>query len=221
MRGIINRAVRDPKRSCFPKAKSRRSFAPRSMIVDEGIAEPILLGTARNYRAHCEREARLARRYRDRRSGDVARSATSTLTTCGSAASEKDSATAKRTSFSSTGIISDQYGCLWRCGRARLGRGHALPGDHPSRASGHRRRIRRPRSSAASTCSSSRSTLSFAETRRSTSIRRPSSWHRSPIRPAGSFARSASRQRSRCCRSPTSDRYVIRKRRKLRERSRF
>ncbi|HUQ18594.1 MAG TPA: NADP-dependent malic enzyme, partial [Gemmatimonadaceae bacterium] len=45
MRGIINRAVRDPKRIVFPEGEDPRVIRASQMIVDEGIAEPILLGS--------------------------------------------------------------------------------------------------------------------------------------------------------------------------------
>ena len=44
MRGIINRAVRDPKRVVFPEGEEPKIIRAARMIVDEGIAAPILLG---------------------------------------------------------------------------------------------------------------------------------------------------------------------------------
>ena len=44
MRGIINRAVRDPKRVVFPEGEEPKIIRAARMIVDEGIASPILLG---------------------------------------------------------------------------------------------------------------------------------------------------------------------------------
>ncbi|MFL5609393.1 MAG: NADP-dependent malic enzyme [Gemmatimonadaceae bacterium] len=44
MRGIINRAVRDPKRIVFPEGEEPKIIRAARMIVDEGIASPILLG---------------------------------------------------------------------------------------------------------------------------------------------------------------------------------
>ncbi len=44
MRGIINRAVRDPKRVVFPEGEHPRVIRAAQVLVDEGIAEPILLG---------------------------------------------------------------------------------------------------------------------------------------------------------------------------------
>jgi len=44
MRGIINRAVRDPKRVVFPEGEEPKVIRAAQMIVDEGIASPILLG---------------------------------------------------------------------------------------------------------------------------------------------------------------------------------
>jgi malate dehydrogenase (oxaloacetate-decarboxylating)(NADP+) len=44
MRGIINRAVRDPKRVVFPEGEEPKVIRAAQMIVDEGIAYPILLG---------------------------------------------------------------------------------------------------------------------------------------------------------------------------------
>jgi malate dehydrogenase (oxaloacetate-decarboxylating)(NADP+) len=44
MRGIINRAVRDPKRVVFPEGEEPKVIRAAQMIVDEGIATPILLG---------------------------------------------------------------------------------------------------------------------------------------------------------------------------------
>jgi len=44
MRGIINRAVRDPKRIVFPEGAEPNIIRAARMIVEEGIASPILLG---------------------------------------------------------------------------------------------------------------------------------------------------------------------------------
>ena len=44
MRGIINRAVRDPRKVVFPEGEEPRVIRAAQVIVDEGIAEPILLG---------------------------------------------------------------------------------------------------------------------------------------------------------------------------------
>ena len=44
MRGIINRAVRDPKRVVFPEGDEPKIIRAARMIVDEGIGSPILLG---------------------------------------------------------------------------------------------------------------------------------------------------------------------------------
>ncbi len=44
MRGIINRAVRDPKRVVFPEGEEPKIIRAARMISDEGIAAPILLG---------------------------------------------------------------------------------------------------------------------------------------------------------------------------------
>ena len=44
MRGIINRAVRDPRKVVFPEGEEPKVIRAAQVIVDEGIAEPILLG---------------------------------------------------------------------------------------------------------------------------------------------------------------------------------
>jgi malate dehydrogenase (oxaloacetate-decarboxylating)(NADP+) len=44
MRGIINRAVRDPKRVVFPEGEEPKIIRAARMIVDEGIGSPVLLG---------------------------------------------------------------------------------------------------------------------------------------------------------------------------------
>ncbi|HWL39947.1 MAG TPA: NADP-dependent malic enzyme [Gemmatimonadaceae bacterium] len=44
MRGIINRAVRDPKRVVFPEGEEPTIIRAARMIVEEGIGHPILLG---------------------------------------------------------------------------------------------------------------------------------------------------------------------------------
>jgi malate dehydrogenase (oxaloacetate-decarboxylating)(NADP+) len=44
MRGIINRAVRDPKRVVLPEGEERKMIRAARILVDEGIAQPILLG---------------------------------------------------------------------------------------------------------------------------------------------------------------------------------
>jgi len=44
MRGIINRAHHDPKRVCFPEGEDLKIMRAAQILVDEGIAHPILLG---------------------------------------------------------------------------------------------------------------------------------------------------------------------------------
>jgi malate dehydrogenase (oxaloacetate-decarboxylating)(NADP+) len=44
MRGIINRAVRDPRKVVFPEGEEPKIIRAAQLIVDEGIAYPILLG---------------------------------------------------------------------------------------------------------------------------------------------------------------------------------
>ena len=44
MRGIINRAVQDPKRVVFPDGEEPKIVRAAQILVDEGIAHPILLG---------------------------------------------------------------------------------------------------------------------------------------------------------------------------------
>jgi malate dehydrogenase (oxaloacetate-decarboxylating)(NADP+) len=48
MRGIINRAVRDPRKVVFPEGEEPKVIRAAQLIVDEGIAEPILLGNHEN-----------------------------------------------------------------------------------------------------------------------------------------------------------------------------
>ncbi|MEP6508167.1 MAG: NADP-dependent malic enzyme, partial [Gemmatimonadales bacterium] len=48
MRGIINRAVSDPRRVVFPEGEEPKVIRAAQLIVDEGIAEPILLGNPDN-----------------------------------------------------------------------------------------------------------------------------------------------------------------------------
>ena len=48
MRGIINRAVRDPKRIVFPEGEEPKIIRAARMIVDEGIGSAILLGQRAN-----------------------------------------------------------------------------------------------------------------------------------------------------------------------------
>ena len=44
MRGIINRAVRDPRKVVFPEGEEPKVIRAAQVIADDGIAEPILLG---------------------------------------------------------------------------------------------------------------------------------------------------------------------------------
>src|SRR5215210_1269046 len=44
VRGIINRAVRDPRRIVFPEGEEPKIIRAASILVDDGIAHPILLG---------------------------------------------------------------------------------------------------------------------------------------------------------------------------------
>jgi len=56
IRGIINRAVRDPKRIVFPEGEEPKILRAARIIVDDGIGHPILLGN----RAVIERNAAAA-----------------------------------------------------------------------------------------------------------------------------------------------------------------
>ena len=44
MRGLINRAMRDPKRIVFPEGEEPKIIRAAAILVDDGIAHPILLG---------------------------------------------------------------------------------------------------------------------------------------------------------------------------------
>jgi len=46
MRGIINRAVRDPKRVVFPEGEDPKVIRAAQMLINDGIAFPILLGNS-------------------------------------------------------------------------------------------------------------------------------------------------------------------------------
>ena len=48
MRGLINRAMRDPKRIVFPEGEEPKIMRAASILVDDGIAHPILLGNREN-----------------------------------------------------------------------------------------------------------------------------------------------------------------------------
>ena len=56
MRGIINRAVRDPKRLVLAEGETRKMIRAARMLVDDGIALPILLGNEETIRrtAHAD-----------------------------------------------------------------------------------------------------------------------------------------------------------------------
>src|SRR3712207_1940035 len=45
MRGVINRAQRDPKRVVFPEGEEPKVIRAAQILVDEGIAHPVLLGS--------------------------------------------------------------------------------------------------------------------------------------------------------------------------------
>jgi malate dehydrogenase (oxaloacetate-decarboxylating)(NADP+) len=57
MRGIINRAVRDPRKVVFPEGEEPKVIRAAQVIVDEGIAEPILLGNPDNIRRIAKQHA--------------------------------------------------------------------------------------------------------------------------------------------------------------------
>ncbi|MEO7456148.1 MAG: NADP-dependent malic enzyme [Gemmatimonadaceae bacterium] len=50
MRGLINRAMRDPKRIVFPEGEEPKIMRAAAILVDEGIAMPTLLGNEENIR---------------------------------------------------------------------------------------------------------------------------------------------------------------------------
>src|SRR4029077_9307051 len=51
VRGLINRAIRDPRRIVFPEGDEPKIIRAASILVDDGIAHPILLGDERKIRA--------------------------------------------------------------------------------------------------------------------------------------------------------------------------
>src|SRR5687767_1282917 len=55
MRGIINRAVRDPKRVVFPDGEEPKVIRAAQLLVEEGIAHPILLGDRETIEGHATR----------------------------------------------------------------------------------------------------------------------------------------------------------------------
>ena len=48
MRGLINRAVRDPRRIVFPEGEEPKIMRAAAIMVDDGMAHPILLGNREN-----------------------------------------------------------------------------------------------------------------------------------------------------------------------------
>ena len=79
MRGLINRAISDPKRVVFPEGDEPKIIRAAHICVDDGIAMPILLGDRKSDRAERARAMNISLdEHRDRGSGDVARSAKST-----------------------------------------------------------------------------------------------------------------------------------------------
>ncbi|HET7631881.1 MAG TPA: NADP-dependent malic enzyme [Gemmatimonadaceae bacterium] len=44
MRGIINRAIQDPRRVVFPEGENLKVIRAASILVDDGVAQPVLLG---------------------------------------------------------------------------------------------------------------------------------------------------------------------------------
>ena len=48
MRGLINRAMRDPKRIVFPEGEEPKIMRAAAIMVDDGMAHPILLGNREN-----------------------------------------------------------------------------------------------------------------------------------------------------------------------------
>ena len=54
MRGIMNRAHPDPKRVVFPEGEEPKIIRAAQILVDEGIAQPILLGNERVIRRMAE-----------------------------------------------------------------------------------------------------------------------------------------------------------------------
>jgi malate dehydrogenase (oxaloacetate-decarboxylating)(NADP+) len=54
MRGIMNRAHHDPKRIVFPEGEDLKVIRAAQILVDEGIAQPILLGRAKRIREAAE-----------------------------------------------------------------------------------------------------------------------------------------------------------------------
>ena len=47
MRGLINRAIGNPKRVVFPEGEEPKIIRAARICVEDGIAEPILLGNAK------------------------------------------------------------------------------------------------------------------------------------------------------------------------------
>ncbi|HPV74508.1 MAG TPA: phosphate acyltransferase, partial [Gemmatimonadaceae bacterium] len=56
MRGIINRAVRDPKRLVLAEGEARKMIRAARQLLDEGIAHPILLGNEETIRRKAQQD---------------------------------------------------------------------------------------------------------------------------------------------------------------------
>ena len=54
MRGIINRAMQDPRRLVFPEGEARKIIRAARIVADEGIGQPILLGNETTIRRRAQ-----------------------------------------------------------------------------------------------------------------------------------------------------------------------
>ena len=144
MRGLINRAMRDPKRIVFPEGEEPKIIRAASILVDDGIAQPILLGNREQHRAHRRASIGISldgHRHRGPRHVGAPRGRT--RTTCGSCRQRKGLSLdeARRQLFNGNYFGS----CMVARGDAdalALRRHDALPRDDPARAPGDRRASR-------------------------------------------------------------------------------
>ncbi len=139
MRGLINRAISNPKRVVFPEGDEPKIIRAAHICVEDGIADADPARRPQVDRAEGTRDEHPARRDRDRGSGDVAQARRVRAAHVGEAPAQRHEPRRGAAASLQRQLLRIVHGRARRRRRARVGREPALPRDDPSGARGDRR----------------------------------------------------------------------------------
>ncbi len=139
MRGLMNRAQRDPKRVVFTEGDEPKIIRAAQHLVEEGICEPILLGNEHDIARHRQAARHPAQRHRGRGPGPLVLARQVRDVPVAAAPAQGTEPGRGAPAAVQRELLRDVHGSVRRRRRAALRRQHALSRDDASGARGHRR----------------------------------------------------------------------------------